>query len=133
MLRQSLSYNSGIPGFGLLEVLVSIFILSLAVMGLDAMLLTAFREAKAGYYFRAAIQQIQNIATISSVADEIESQKITWNLQNKELLPNGRGVIEENFSYIKMHITWGDDSNSACQHHQISQTHGCLQYGPLQK
>lgn len=120
-------------GFSLIEVLTSMFILSLAVLGMDAMLLTALREAKSAYYFRAALQQIQNIAVLSTMTDDIAVQKTIWNLQNKDVLPHGRGIIEQTYSDTNLNIMWGNYPNAECQHHQITPMFGCLHYGSLQK
>jgi len=114
-------------GWSFIEMIISLFLLSLALLGLDAMTLTALREAKTAYYYSVATQQILNmnerLSRIKSFpsADEIQS----WNDENQEMLPNGKGTVERQFSHINITILWGEMSKAICDINKIGRS-GCL-------
>ena len=115
-------------GFTLLEVLISLFILSILLLGLDAMQLAALREAESAYYLSVATQQLNNMLERLQITknDSLSDQQQQWNQQNQMVLPNGRGVISGEYPHIKLAIYWGDESAGACEKDKIGQS-GCLQ------
>lgn len=97
-------------GFTLIEVLISLFILSFILLGFNGILLQAKQQAHAEYLYSIATQQI--IAMIERLhalgnADGLSNQTAMWNTQNKLLLPKGEGVIEGSYPSYTVTIYWG--------------------------
>lgn len=114
-------------GVSLLEVLISLFILSFILLGLDAMEITALRDCRVAYYFTIATQQIQNIhERLYALKDKqsFSEQIDVWNKQNQELLPNGRGEVTGKYPAFTATIFWGQINS--CHQISIGQS-GCLQ------
>lgn len=116
-------------GSSLIEILVSLFILSLVLLGLDAMQLTALKETKAAYYFSVAAQQLNNVIERLQAlngADDYE-QLAVWNKENQDVLPQGRGVIHNNEGNERNEVSiyWGTMTEQACHENKIGQS-GCL-------
>src|SRR5690349_7549568 len=99
MLKKSL-------GFSLVEVLISLFIFSLILLGFDAMELIALRESRSAYYFSMAAMQVQSMAeklhAVGEVSDWIES----WNQQNQEMLPHGKGEVIGAYPIYEIILHW---------------------------
>lgn len=116
-------------GASLIEVLISFFIFSLLLLGLDAMQITALRQAKANYYFNVATQQLQAMTEYLSIIkeDNWQSQFQLWNKQNKELLPQGRGTIQGQYPSYSLAIFWGKEKDLICENSKIGQS-GCLNF-----
>lgn len=115
-------------GFTLIEILVSLFILSLFLLGLDAMQITALREARAAYFFSVASQQLNVMAERLAVLPDqsnLEEEIARWNKQNQAVLPLGRGQPIGHDSHSVLQITWGKRDITECKHNHINQS-GCL-------
>jgi hypothetical protein len=111
-------------GASLIELLISFLLLSILLLGVDAVQITALQKAKANYYFSVATQQL-NILTEHLVHEKpIDTTALlaAWNQQNQAVLPQGRGMLHNN----KITIFWGDTNESICEHNKIGQQ-GCLQ------
>jgi hypothetical protein len=114
----------------LIEVLMSVFILSCMLIGIDAMQISALREAKSAYYFDVAIQQMQVITERLNVIrnGRIEQTLIAWNQQNGQVLPNGRGIVRGNYPLFDISIFWGKPSHlDTCKNIKIGSS-GCLSF-----
>jgi type IV pilus assembly protein PilV len=97
-------------GFTLIEVLISLFILSFILLGFGGMFLQSERNTYANYLYSIASQQI--ITMIERLhalgdADGLDNQTAIWNAQNKVLLPKGEGVIEGSYPSYTVTIYWG--------------------------
>lgn len=110
-------------GFNLIEILISLFIISLALLGLDAISIHTLRDTKTTYYFNAAIQQLNNLIEQLNITSQDELQNIlnNWNKQNQEILPHGHGAIINNRAIIY----WGNYPQTNCEKNTIG-TSGCL-------
>jgi hypothetical protein len=117
-------------GSSLIEIIICLFILSLLLLGLDAMQLTSLREAKAAYYFSVATQQLNAMNERLHVVAEgnYDEQLALWNRQNQQVLPQGRGTIEGDYPSVNLAIFWGNGNKMAqeCNKNKIGQS-GCLQ------
>lgn len=114
-------------GFSLIEVLVSLLLISLILFGLDATELYALKEAKIAWFYSVAANQISNarerLAALKS--DEgIENELAEWNLENQIVLPLGSGNITGSFPNYRIIIHWGNHSES-CNKQQLGSS-GCL-------
>ena len=114
-------------GFTLLEILISLFIFSLALLGLDAMQLTTLRQAKTTYYLSVTSVQLNAMAerlAATKGQQLLESQQ-HWNEHNKEVLPNGRGTIRGEYPHVNLSLFWGAAREDACVKDKLGQA-GCL-------
>lgn len=112
----------------LIEVLISIFILSCILLGVNAMQVLALREAKSAYYFDVAMQQIHVITERLNVIknSNIDQALVVWNQQNAQVLPNGKGVVRGEYPLFDIVIFWGKYSHLVtCKKNQIGLS-GCL-------
>jgi Tfp pilus assembly protein PilV len=113
----------------LIEVLIAFFILSLTLLGLDALLLYSLHHSKSTYYAEIATHQINNLVERLSVlgnAPLSAEQLQTWEQQAHDLMPNGRGALSyDYFSNPEISIFWGKQGETICQKNQIGQS-GCL-------
>lgn len=97
-------------GFTLIEVLISLFILSFILLGFNGMLLQSERYTYADYYFSIASQQmITMIERLHALGDApgLEDQIAHWNTENMQLLPKGEGVIEGFYPSYTITLHWG--------------------------
>jgi type IV pilus assembly protein PilV len=103
----------GFLGFTLIEVLISLFILSFILLGFGAMFLQTERNTYANYLYSIASQQI--ITMIERLhalgdADGLDNQIAIWNTQNKLLLPKSEGMVEGSYPSYTVTIYWGKKS-----------------------
>ena len=114
-------------GFTLLEVLISLFLLSLLLLGLDAMQLTALHQAKSAYYFSVASEQLHSMRERLQVikGENVEVWQQAWNEQNRVLLPHGVGKIQGTAPEFVLSIFWGNKTSDVCDRNKIGQS-GCL-------
>lgn len=101
-----MSYFSG---FTLIEVLISLFLLSLILLGLDAMEVFALRENRAAFYFLTAENQIDAMVErlyALNTQENLAEQVSIWNQQNQEVLPLGTGSVSGYFPSYTLKIEW---------------------------
>ncbi len=114
-------------GFSLIEVLISLLLLSIVLFGLDAEQFYSLKEVKNAYFFSIAANQMNNAVERLSVLREqagLESQILSWNAENQTALPQGWGTITGHFPEYVVTLSWGDATH-ACVKQQIGRT-GCL-------
>lgn len=94
-------------GFSLIEVLISLLLLSLILLGFDAAEIYSLRKTCEAYHISVAVNQLsamsERLRALGNNAG-LEQQIFLWNEENQQLLPNGRGIVSLS-SEIK--ITWG--------------------------
>ena len=91
-------------GFSLTEALVSIFILSIILIGFDSAEIGAFRNSRDAYYFSVAVNQVNAMRERLQVFEGhsgLEQQIELWNAQNATVLPQGKGEVTEQYIKIK--------------------------------
>ena len=98
-------------GSSLVEVLISLFLLSLITVTCGGLYLVALREARSHYYFSVGLQQIKNMHALLSVASTMDlvSAVERWNRQNIAVLPQGRGSVRGQYPHYTVSIYWGDE------------------------
>lgn len=114
-------------GFSLIEILISLFIISMMLLGFDAVQLTSLREMKSAYYFSVATQQLTVMAEQLHAYQEgnLDKPLRSWNKQNKDVLPQGRGTITGIYPTFLLAIFWGNMPSEICYKDKIGQS-GCL-------
>lgn len=125
--KRKLFFDGALSGFSLIEVLVSLLLLSFILFGFDSAEIYSVREIRAAYYFDMANDQLNNmIERLQAIGDQTDmSQSVTtWNIQNKNLLPQGMGEVLGVFPTYKINIFWGEN-RPPCQQNQLGSS-GCI-------
>ncbi len=116
-----------VTGLSLMEVLVSLLLISLILFGLDAAALYAMKETKIAWFYSVAENQLNNaIERLVALKnnDGLEEQLNNWNRENKIVLPLGAGTITGSFPNYNIAIFWGKISHR-CQKQKLGSS-GCL-------
>ena len=110
-------------GFTFIEIMVSLLILSLMLLGLDLAQLTALRNSNTSYYFAAAVSQLHLMQERLRVLNDADmsDQLQRWNQQNAKLLPHGHGIVDNK----KVTVYWGEGKSTSCVTNQIGLS-GCV-------
>ena len=113
----------------LLEMLISIFILSCVILGVSATQVLAFRKAQTAYYLDVAIQQIDVIWERLQILknSNIQAAIVNWNNQNRQVLPNGKGWVQGKYPFFRIVLSWGKNVHLECRENKID-TSGCLTF-----
>lgn len=113
-----------ISGFTLLEVLVSLVILSFVIVGFEAMQLYALHETRKAYYFSEGISQINSMIERLHTGLDVSTQINQWNDENRRVLPQGRGDVKGQYPAYHITLFWGE-MLSDCLETQWGQN-GCI-------
>jgi Tfp pilus assembly protein PilV len=115
-------------GLSLIEILVSFIIVSIMLLGLDAMQITALRAAKSAYYFAVATQQLNGMAErlLATEGAALNQSLEKWNKQNQAVLPQGMGTVTNINATYTLKLYWGSPRLSVCDKNIIGSI-GCLQ------
>lgn len=114
-------------GACLIEILMSFLIASISLLGVDATLIISLQRAKSGFYFSIAVEQLNVMTERMEVLKRFSSVRAfnEWNKQNEEVLPGGRGTLQNEGSSQVLSIFWGTGEKGRCQKNQLGQA-GCL-------
>lgn len=112
-------------GVSLIEMLISLLILSMLLLGFDAMQIAALKATQAEYYFAiAAAQQRAMVERLKMLKNiPYDAQFKIWNRQNQLLLPQAIGVIYGNYPNFTLAISWG--GKKRCNKNQLGKR-GCI-------
>lgn len=115
-------------GTSLIEVMISLLLLSIFMLGLDAMQLTSLTQARNAYFYSVATQQLNQMAERLLACQEIncDEQAAIWNQQNAQVLPRGRGNISGHYPDYVITLFWGSYHSLSCEQNKIGQE-GCIQ------
>lgn len=112
-------------GFTLLEVMISLFILSLILLGVTAAEIKALREARTILYFNQAISLGEEMAGFMLAHHGDASGYLQkWQLDAQQNLPSGTACVAGMSPYYTIYIKWGG-YDQPCRHTQ-SGTSGCV-------
>lgn len=121
------SFMVSFRGFTLIEVLVSLLLFAIILLGFDVMEVHSFREARAAYFLSTATYQLSAFSErlkVLAVNQGLDQAVEVWNKQNKELLPQGYGEVHGQYPNYTLTIYWGKKQNE-CKKLKIGQE-GCL-------
>jgi type IV pilus assembly protein PilV len=114
-------------GFSMIEVLISMLLLSFILLGLDAMETYSIQKSRSAYFFNMAITQLNNmteklkaIMNGSDLAGQLEK----WNQENQAVLPQGLGTVTGTFPDFIVTIYWGQTPHHCALVH-VGES-GCL-------
>lgn len=114
-------------GYTLLEVVISLFLLSIAFLGLNVMHLRALHDIKTADYFVTANRQLINLKErLSTIQSDRELPEILnhWNQENRLSFPQGFGTVSGQFPDYDVTLFWGNKHILCTQNHiELS---GCL-------
>jgi Tfp pilus assembly protein PilV len=133
-----------ILGASLIELLVSLVLMSILLLGVDAMQLSSLQQAQANYYFALAKQQISNISERLFMLDRLQAGNnpsnnnrnnnhpgddnkflLAWDQQNQEVLPLGKGIIKGRYPEVEISVFWGKSNGENCKTNKTGAA-GCL-------
>ncbi len=105
-------------GLTLFEVLISLLLFSLALLGLDAMLLSSWQFNRKAYFSALAEQQMHNLKERMRLQDggeELAHSIAAWNQENHRILPSAEGGVEGAYPDYRLSLCWGDQQEeSSC-------------------
>jgi type II secretory pathway component PulJ len=116
-------------GYTLTEILVSLCLLSLLVLGLNAAQVMSVRATRAAYHLSVAELQLYSMAERLSIlhGNQLDESITEWNNQNSVVLPQGKGEVEGLFPDYHLSIHWGKSDTSSCDQVSIGES-GCLEF-----
>lgn len=97
-------------GFTLLEILISLFLLSFILLSFNAIQLYSLQKTYSLYDFHVATEQL------NSIIEQLHPHHNTgltseqmdhWNSQNSQLLPNGNGEVVGHYPSYTITVYWG--------------------------
>lgn len=95
-------------GFTLLEVLISLFLLSLLLLGVTAAQVAALREARATFYFQQARMLAENMSEYFVVhGGDVSRYEQSWREQIYQALPEASGTVSGSYPDYRVVIQWG--------------------------
>lgn len=114
-------------GFSLLEVLISLLLLSLILLSFEATEIFSLQELEAVSYFNTAVNQLNAMRERLHALNEnagLEEQIAIWNQQNQETLPQGVGEVKGTFPTYTVTLYWGKTRHT-CQKIHLGKS-GCI-------
>lgn len=111
-------------GFTLLEVLTSLFLLSILILSVTALQASVLRESRGAYYFHYAMISAENMCEYiaSNSSHHAQYEKI-WREQLHDVLPNASGKVAGSHHEYRVAINWGD--GRSCDKNQMGVS-GCV-------
>jgi hypothetical protein len=117
-------------GSSLVEILISLFLLSFILLGFDAIELYSLQMTRQGDELHIATIQLDEMAErlqALGIHSGLDSQILIWNAHNKEVLSNGQGSVSGYFPFYTVQIQWKEGSLSEAidvRKNKRSHTHG---------
>jgi hypothetical protein len=118
--------NKSLQGMSLIEILVSLFLLSLIQLGAVEMQCLALREDYDAWIFMIATVQLNNITERLHTDFLLDNQIKQWNQENEKVLPQGIGKVTGDYPEYTVTLYWGNPRLPYCKENQLA-TIGCLQ------
>lgn len=106
-------------GSHLLDVLIGLFLLSLALIGLDAMLIQTTQQTTSLYYLHVGMQQMQQLHE-RMLSGSHENHLALWNEQNRTLLPDGKGTLQQSDHVSAFTLFWQQRKQISCKEENVS-------------
>lgn len=112
---------------GLLEVLISFCLLSLVMLGVNAMQLSSLQQLQASLYVAVASEQLTSLDNYLQSNQGINAEEFIkeWKTQIADMLPSGMGELHGDFPSYRISIFWGGAKAATCQSPQVGKR-GCL-------
>jgi len=116
-------------GLTLIEVLFSLMVLSLTLLGLEAMELTAWHSNLNAYYLSQVEQQIDNLQEILRFfagSGKADQQIQLWEQETRLILPQAAIKLSGEYPFYHLRLTWGEVHKGSCEIKREEHS-GCVQ------
>lgn len=100
-------------GYTFLEVMISLLLFSLILLGFNAMQMQALQETQEAYYYTVAALQWNAMADRLRALDKqagLDNQIKIWNNENKILL-NAKGEVIGQYPSYTIKLNWGQNKS----------------------
>ncbi len=106
---------------------MSLFLVSVFLLMLDALYGLALRESNSNSYYDIATHQLENVVADAKARPTWDASALqaAWNAANQQLLPHGRGTVSGHYPTLYAALYWGSASQLTCQQDHIGLS-GCL-------
>ncbi len=112
-------------GFTLLEVLITLFLLSLLILAITAAQVTAQREARGALYFHHALLLAENMAEYLTVhGGDVARYEKNWRDQINQVLPDASGSVSGAFPDYRVYVAWG--GSKSCDKNSMGVSGCCV-------
>ena len=112
-------------GYSFIELLISLIILSIMLLGFDATLLVSLEKRKTIFDYAIALQQLKSMAELLQISHgKVGAYLPIWIKQVAAVLPNGKGEVVEELLNWRIVIKWGEFTQD-CTYNKISHN-GCV-------
>lgn len=118
----------GTTGFSFIEVLISLFLLGIVLLGYEVLQMQALRRSYSAYYLGVAADQVTSMVerlkarkTLNGLASQID----IWNRQNLEVLPQAEGKVGGRYPNFTVELKWGsrkgvcNDPDATCLQQKV--------------
>jgi len=97
-----------INGFTLLEVMISLLLLSIVLLGVDAAQVVVMRESRGIFYFNLASVMALNMSEyLVAHHGDVSGYERKWRLNIEEILPMSAGRVSGSQSTYTVKVAWG--------------------------
>lgn len=113
-----INFKKSLWGISFIEVLVSLLLLSMVLLGADVMQVALLRESRESYFCEIAHNQLQLMSDqlhVSAKKTDLKEQITEWNRVNAMLLPQGAGDVSGVFPVVTVTIYWEGATHADCQ------------------
>lgn len=108
-----------VNGFSLLEIMISLFLLSIVLLGVDAAEVLLMRESRGIYYFNQASVMAANMSEyLVAHNGDASGYEHKWQLKIAEILPISAGYVSGVKSSYVVKVWWGGESRDCRQSKQ---------------
>lgn len=101
-----------IRGFTFIELLVSLILLAILLLGFNASLIEALKQTQDAYYFSVATNQMTSFIEYLHSPIKEEDFFSTWKVQTKNVLPGSEVVLTHHPA--RLHLYWGNQPKESC-------------------
>jgi Tfp pilus assembly protein PilV len=113
-------------GASIMELLVSMVLVSILLLGIDAMQIRGIQQAKINFYFAVSQQQISLMAERLRLSTHHASLYLPeWNQQNQSLIPQAKSILNMSDSHYTLAVLWGSKNEQTCLQDKVGRK-GCL-------
>ena len=112
-------------GFTLFEVTISLFLLSIILLGVNAAQVKAYQQARALFYYHQANLFAANMAEyLTAHHGDVSGYMQRWHENITEILPSSNGKMAGNYPSYRISIQWGGIQTDC--HHSKPGVTGCV-------
>ncbi len=105
-------------GFALLELLIAMFIVAVAILGVVRLQVLAIQNSNQAYWYSMATEQVESLAELLRASNFTPTmqQVIAWQQHLATVLPAGQGVMTTSGNGYEITVSWLDRQRMANPH-----------------